>query len=361
MEERMILRETAAVRLEHLTKRFGPVIAVNDVSLEIPAGMLICLLGPSGCGKTTTLRLIGGFEEPTQGHVYIGGQCVDHLPPYQRPTAMVFQSYALFPHMTVYDNIAYGLKAHHVPKREQAKRVRWALELLELDGQEDKFPRQLSGGQQQRVALARALVVEPKVLLLDEPLSNLDAQLRVRVRAEIRALQRKLGITTIYVTHDQEEAFSISDITAVMNAGRLEQVGTPLDLYKRPRSLFVAQFVGLSNILEAEVVGMDGGMPLVRGLGQLVRVAEVPQGLGAKVHLVLRPEMIALLPDGAEGLPATVKTVAFTGAWARYRLSVAEGKELIVDVPNPSETGIFPEGTTAIVQFPKEVPSCLIE
>lgn len=355
------MRETATVRLEHITKRFGAITAVDDISLEIPEGTLLCLLGPSGCGKTTTLRMIAGFEEPTRGHIYIGQQRVDDLPPYRRPTAMVFQSYALFPHMTVYDNIAYGLRAHHVPKKELERRVRWALELLELDGQENKFPRQLSGGQQQRVALARALVIEPKVLLLDEPLSNLDAQLRVRVRAEIRALQRKLGITTIYVTHDQEEAFSISDITAVMNAGRLEQVGTPIDLYKRPRNMFVAQFVGLSNILEAEVVGRSEGMPLVRVLGWLVRVAEAPQGLGAKVHLVLRPEMIALLPNGAEGLPATVMTVAFTGSLARYRLSLAGGKELIVDVPNPSETGIFPEGTTVTVQLPAEVPSCLVE
>src|SRR5512144_3150898 len=231
-----------SIELRDIFKYFGDVPAVNGVSLTVRQGEFLTLLGPSGCGKTTTLRMIGGFEEPSSGRVLIGDDDVTSLPPYARPTAMVFQSYALFPHMSVYDNIAYGLRARGRPRGEVKARVSEAVALMELSGQEHKSPPQLSGGQQQRVALARALVIRPKVLLFDEPLSNLDAQLRVRMRGEIRSVQRQLGITSVYVTHDQEEAFSIADQVAVMNHGHLVQLGTPRELYRRPADRFVAEF-----------------------------------------------------------------------------------------------------------------------
>lgn len=225
-------------------------LEIND--LRVKDGEFLTLLGPSGCGKTTTLRIIAGFEKPDSGEILFDGKSVNELPPYERGIGIVFQDYALFPHMSVFKNVAFGLEMRRLPKAEIERRVKWALELVGLKGFENRYPEQLSGGQQQRVALARALVVEPQVLLLDEPLSNLDAKIRERLRGEIRRIQRELGITTIYVTHDQEEAMAISDRIAVMNVGKLEQVGSPLELYYRPKTEFVARFLGLSNILELE-------------------------------------------------------------------------------------------------------------
>src|SRR3989304_3609980 len=246
---------TASISLNQLTKHFGDMAAVDSVSLDGQAGALVCLLGPSGCGKTTTLRMIAGFEEPSAGRVFIGEDDVTNLPPYVRPTAMVFQSYALFPHMNVFENIAYGLKARRTPKLEVEERVQAAIDLMELRGNERKSPPQLSGGQQQRGALPRGLVIRPKVLLFDEPLSNLDAQLRVRMRDEIRQVQRRLGITSVYVTHDQEEAFSIADLVAIMNKGKLIQLGSPRGLYRQAARRFVAGVVGLFNLVPALRVG----------------------------------------------------------------------------------------------------------
>jgi len=259
--------------------------------LEARDGEFLTLLGPSGCGKTTTLRIIAGFEKPERGEILFDGKRVNDLPPYERGIGIVFQDYALFPHMTVFKNIAFGLEMKRLPKAEIERRVRWALELVGLEGLENRYPEQLSGGQQQRVALARALVVEPDVLLLDEPLSNLDAKIRERLRGEIKRIQRELGITTVYVTHDQEEAMAVSDRIAVMNVGRVEQVGKPLELYYRPRTEFVARFLGLSNILELKA---ENGKACLGGLCFDV-------GRDGKVRVFFRPESVHVKPgDTAE-------------------------------------------------------------
>jgi len=241
------------VKLVNVTKRFGEVIAVNKVSLEVREGELFTFLGPSGCGKTTTLRLIAGFYKPDEGEIYFDDELVNDIPPYKRNTGMVFQNYALWPHMNVFDNIAYGLKLRNMPPPQIIKKVKEVIELIGLKGKESRFPSQLSGGEQQRVALARALVIQPKVLLLDEPLSNLDAKLRLKMRSEIRRLQKRLGITTIYVTHDQEEALSISDRIAVMNKGEVLQIGTPLEIYEKPKDIFIADFIGTTNFIPCVV------------------------------------------------------------------------------------------------------------
>jgi len=333
----------ADVQLVEVSKRFGSIAAVDRVSLQVPDGSFFTLLGPSGCGKTTTLRIVAGFSPPDRGDVYIGGTRVNDLPPHRRQTAMVFQEYALFPHMTVFENVAYGLRTRRVPEPQVRRRVASALALVGLSGVEAAFPARLSGGQQQRVALARALVVEPEVLLLDEPLSNLDAKLRVRVRTEIRQLQRQLGKTVLYVTHDQEEALAISDQIAVMENGRVQQIGTPVDIYHRPANRFVADFVGLANFIDAEIVGPD----TVQAAGVVLRVPpdgaprQMPPG-GAprgRLTLVLRPEAIRLhhAPVAADNvLPARITASSFLGTLARYWVQVG-GATWVVDVPAPGE------------------------
>jgi iron(III) transport system ATP-binding protein len=352
---------TASITLENLSKHFGDVKAVDDVNLDVEAGTLVCLLGPSGCGKTTTLRMIAGFEEPTIGRIYIGEDDVTTIPPYARPTALVFQSYALFPHMSVHDNVAYGLRARRTPKAETEERVQEVIQLMELEGQEKKSPPQLSGGQQQRVALARALVIRPKVLLFDEPLSNLDAQLRVRMRSEIRSVQRQLGITSVYVTHDQEEAFSIADVVAIMNRGKLVQLGSPRELYRRPVDQFVAEFVGLSNIVPVEVIssGPDGAKVSV--FGQTVISRRPPQDPGNAVSVVLRPEALEIDASGKPGVPVHIVSLAYIGPIARYRVAVDadESVELIVDLHNPGPEQFFADGTPVTLLLPEEVPSLL--
>ncbi|MGH2454030.1 MAG: ABC transporter ATP-binding protein [bacterium] len=324
---------TAHVRLADVTKRLGAHLAVDAVSLDVPEGGFVTLLGPSGCGKTTTLRMVAGFYLPDAGEIRIRDRMVNDVPPHRRNTAMVFQEYALFPHMTVAENVGYGLRMRRVPRREARRRVGEALDLVGLSGQDRKFPHQLSGGQQQRVALARALVVEPEVLLLDEPLSNLDAKLRVRVRTEIRQLQERLGKTTIYVTHDQEEALAISDQIAVMQAGRLLQVGWPSEIYLRPATRFVADFVGLANFLEGDVVDAHH----VRVNAAVVAV-DRPINQSGRVTLLVRPEMIRLVPAGSARvenlLRGRVTTMAFLGSLARYWVQ-ADGAEWVVDVPAP--------------------------
>ena len=247
----------AKVVLQNIHKTFGRVPVINNCSLECRDGEFLTLLGPSGCGKTTLLRTIAGFISPDKGDIYFDDRRVNDVPPNQRDTAMVFQSYALFPHMTVWDNVAFGPRMKRMPRRKIAERVEWALELVGLRGLEDRYPRMLSGGQQQRVALARALVMEPKVLLLDEPLSNLDAKLREKMRLEIKKLQQKLGITTIYVTHDQTEALAISDRIAILNQGSVLQVGRPEEVYRQPNCKFVANFIGLANFIRGKVTAVD--------------------------------------------------------------------------------------------------------
>lgn len=351
---------TAAIRLENLSKHFKHVIAVDDVSLEVEAGTIVCLLGPSGCGKTTTLRMIAGFEEPTAGKVYIGEEDVTQMPPYSRPTAMVFQSYALFPHMSVYENVAYGLKARRTHRGEIPGKVQEALSLVELEGQDGKSPSQLSGGQQQRVALARALVIRPKVLLFDEPLSNLDAQLRVRMRGELREVQHRLGITSVYVTHDQEEAFSLADQVAIMNQGKLTQMGTPIELYRRPADRFVAEFVGLSNVVPAELLESNAEGASVRVFGQEIRSHLPPKDPKSPISVVLRPEAIRIVSGKDSGIPARVRALAYIGPIARYTVAVEEdGTELIIDLSNPSSDEFYEEGTSVQIQLPKEVPALL--
>lgn len=323
------------VRLHEVTKRLGTTLAVDRVSLEVAEGEFTTLLGPSGCGKTTTLRMIAGFYQPDAGDIFVGDARVTDVPAHKRNTAMVFQEYALFPHMTVAENIGYGLRMRGVERAEARRRIAAVADLVGLVGQESKFPNQLSGGQQQRVAVARALVVEPEVLLLDEPLSNLDAKLRVRVRTELRALQQRLGKTTIYVTHDQEEALSISDRVAVMNQGRIVQIGPPREIYYHPVDRFVADFVGLANFAPVRVVAP--GRVRLGDLEFAVARAAVP----GDATLVVRPETITLSEsppegDGRPALRGRVKTMAFLGGLARYWVD-ALGMEWIVDHPSPGE------------------------
>jgi iron(III) transport system ATP-binding protein/spermidine/putrescine transport system ATP-binding protein len=335
--------EAAHVRVSHVTKRFGGVTAVDDVSFEVPKGSFATLLGPSGCGKTTTLRMIAGFYDPDQGDIEIAGKRVNHLPVHRRGTAMVFQDYALFPHMTVRDNVAYGLKVAHVSGVDRTRRVDETLAFVGLGGLGERWPNQLSGGQQQRVAVARALVIEPQVLLLDEPLSNLDAKLREQLRVEMRVLQRRLGMTFVYVTHDQEEALSLSDWIAVMNAGKVEQAGAPWDIYYRPRTAFLADFVGSVNLVPAKVVDVAGDALTITLGSQHVSVRR-PDGVavaaGQEVKLCLRPESFAIglgsNPNLGPGLAlsGTIVRRAFLGDTMRYWVKV-DDREWIVDQPDP--------------------------
>jgi len=320
----------AAVVLEHVRKSFGPVAAVEDLSLRIEPGEFITFLGPSGSGKTTTLMMIAGFDHPTAGEISIDSQPITGVPPYRRGIGMVFQNYALFPHMTVAENIGFPLRQRAVSKAETAERVAEALDIVRLRGYEGRYPRQLSGGQQQRVALARAIIFRPRVLLMDEPLSALDKQLREELQFEIKRLHRQLGITFIYVTHDQREALIMSDRVAVMNEGRMEQVGSPADLYDRPANRFVASFIGESNFLEGTVLGTSAGMATVSVAGATVRASSSRSlAAGTKVVLAVRPEKI-VFREGAGGrtgdfnaLPVTVRDVTFVGEIHRYVLEIA--------------------------------------
>ena len=323
----------AGVTFEGVWRRYGQAVAVQDVSLHIEPGTLVTLLGPSGCGKTTSLRMIAGLEQPSEGRVLIGGRDVTGLPPDQRDVSMVFQSYALFPHMDVGTNVAYGLAG--LPRAERDMRARDAIAQVGLAGFEARLPSQLSGGQQQRVAVARALVLRPAVLLFDEPLSNLDARLRRHMRDEIRSLQQQLGLTVAYVTHDQGEALAISDRIVVMNGGRIAQAGTPTELYDEPHTAFVAGFMGEANAVR----GMLDGTTL--RLGELA--IEVAPGLlsrggfhNGEVDVAVRPEALKIGPDGGAGLPGTVVRSAFMGAVAEYTVSTALGKLFLTD-PDPAE------------------------
>jgi putative spermidine/putrescine transport system ATP-binding protein len=301
-----------SVRFDAVTKRFGETMALNQVSLAIRPGEFMTLLGPSGCGKTTLLKLAAGFLGPDSGSIMIDGRCVNAVPTYQRNIGMMFQNYALFPHMSVADNVAYGLKTRGVPRQECRRRVAEALALVRLTGMDDRKPRQLSGGQQQRVALARALVINPAVLLLDEPFSALDKSLRGSMQIELREIQRKLGLTTIFVTHDQGEALSLSDRMAVMAEGRIRQLGTPVEIYRRPRDRFVASFVGDSNELRGELIGFEAGDAMVAlGTARVKVPGDTLTGLSssAAVDLFVRPEQLRIVPPG-EACAMTGEVVA---------------------------------------------------
>jgi ABC-type Fe3+/spermidine/putrescine transport system ATPase subunit len=320
------------VRLANVSKQLGSLRAVDDVSLDIAKGSMVTLLGPSGCGKSTTLRLLAGFYQPTSGEIYLGDERITHLPPNKRRMTMMFQEYALFPHLKVSENVAYGLKMRKTPSDQARARVAEMLDLIGLSSSAEKYPSQLSGGQQQRVALARALAVDPEVLLLDEPLSNLDAKLRVRLREEIVRLQKVLGKTMVFVTHDQEEALSISDQIAVMKEGRIAQIGTPTEIYFHPTSRYVAEFVGLANFVEAEAVG-----PGRVRIGETMVEAPGIRGEG-KLTLVVRPEAIKFVTTPVEtaaaGISGRILRRAFLGNMARYWIETPMG-EWIVDEPTP--------------------------
>jgi iron(III) transport system ATP-binding protein len=343
------------LRLVRLRKEFGGhrdepvVVAVDDVDLEVEKGQLVTLLGPSGCGKTTLLRMIAGFEEPTRGEVWFGERRVDKLAPNARDTAMVFQSYAIFPHLNVYENVAFGLRMQRMKAKALRERVGRVLELVGLTPMAERAPSALSGGQQQRVALARCIVMEPRLLLFDEPLSNLDAKLREQMRIEIRDLQQRLGITSVYVTHDQIEAMSMSDQVVVMNAGRVEQVGPPEEIYARPRSRFVADFIGKANFVEGRVVD-EHTVQVAEARLPLSGVTSLPPG--SAVTLVARPEATRLepaapdahgaTPDG--GVHGTVTRAMFLGSHAEYMVDVDGAGPLQVDASNPAHGGMYAPG-----------------
>lgn len=320
------------------------VVAVNHVSLDIEQGELITLLGPSGCGKTTTLRMIAGFEFPTQGSISLDGRPINMLPPHQREMSMVFQSYAIFPHLNVMENVAYGLNVKHVAKEEIQRRVDEVLDLVQLRGYETRAPNQLSGGQQQRVALARALVMRPKVLLMDEPLSNLDAKLREQMRNEIRRIQKSINITSVYVTHDQIEAMTLSDRIVVMNEGVIEQIGPPSELYSRPVSRFVADFIGRANFIEGRVLENNHDTMLVDVFGKPMRVAQpdIAIPLNSPVTMVVRPEAVRI---GEPGAPwqGKVRRATYLGSAVDYDVEVS-GQMLIIQDTNPTRPQIFAEG-----------------
>jgi putative spermidine/putrescine transport system ATP-binding protein len=328
----------AAVVLEHIHKRFGSVTAVDDLSLGIEPGEFITLLGPSGSGKTTTLMMIAGFDFPSRGEIYIDSQPSVGVPPYRRGIGMVFQNYALFPHMTVAENIGFALRQRGVAKAEIADHVAETLETVRLRGYQGRYPRQLSGGQQQRVALARAIIFEPRVLLMDEPLSALDKQLREELQLEIKRLHQQLGITFIYVTHDQREALIMSDRIAVMNQGHIEQVGSPSDLYDRPTNRFVAAFIGESNFLEGTVIGVRGAEVTVSVAGATVTaISNTRPSTGTPVVLAVRPEKITFRDEAPRVhapdlnvLAARVRDVTFAGEMHRYVLEIASGLTIVL-------------------------------
>lgn len=341
------------VELRQLVKIFpapggSEVRAVDEIDLVIEPGEMVTFLGPSGCGKTTTLRMVAGFEMPTSGQILIGNEDISTKAPNDRDTAMVFQSYALFPHMTVEENIGYGLRFRKASKKECQERVAQIMSLVGLEGMNKRAPGQLSGGQQQRVALARALVVEPQVLLFDEPLSNLDAKLREQMREEIRGVQQRLAITAIYVTHDQSEAMALSDKIVVMHAGKIEQVGSPQEIYQRPMSKFVADFIGKVNFLPCKVLRQEQHETEVEAFGQHFMVYGVPAILG-KAALVVRPEAISLHRD--EGIPVTVENTVYLGSAMEYRVVLPNGDRVTILHSNPDLNGLFQVDQEAFLQL----------
>ena len=343
---------TIRLRLDDIVKEFpdrgghGTVRAVDNVSLDIYSGEFLTLLGPSGCGKTTTLRLIAGFEMPNHGRILLDGKDITAQPPNKRDMALVFQNYALFPHMSVFDNVAYGLETRRMSRQQIRDKVMDSLRLIGLEGLDKRRPNQLSGGQQQRVALARSLVMEPRILLFDEPLSNLDAKLRVQMRSEIHLLQRRLGITSIYVTHDQIEAMALSDRIVVMNKGKIDQMGTPEEIYRSPTTRFVADFIGRANFIPVErstVETVAGGQMRLPLLGKTVTTAAPVHNSGS-VTAMLRPEMLSLRPD--ESLPqVTIEQAMYLGSEAEYIVNTGSHQIVVVE-QNPRAGRIYDEGQT---------------
>ncbi len=340
-----------------IAARLGDVQAVDGLSLSVGQGEFLAILGPSGCGKTTTLNLVAGFLRPTAGRIVLDGRDLTGVAVHRRGTAMVFQNYALFPHMTVFDNVLFGLKMHHVPRDMAGKQVAEALELVRLPKLGDRYPRQLSGGQQQRVALARALVLQPKLLLLDEPLSNLDEKLRADMRIELREIQQQVGITTLFVTHDIHEAFELADRVAVMNQGRIEQVGPPRDIYEQPATEFVSRFVGYSNVLEGRVVATTGRSGRVRTSGGIeFAIAPIDdRAVGEVIRVRIRPERLILGPtSGARenSFRGRIERVSYLGSLIQYWVTAASDR-VLVSVQN-SEQAIFSPGSEVVVGWRSE-------
>src|SRR5712691_7536642 len=338
---------SVAIALEGVSKRFGGVAAVDDVSLAIREGEFFSLLGPSGCGKTTTLRMIAGFEMPDEGRIVLQGRDVTSLSPNRRPVNMVFQHYALFPHMSIYDNVAFGLKVKRVPRQGHRERVREMLRVVALEGLERRRTRQLSGGQQQRVALARALVNRPAALLLDEPLGALDVKLRKQMQLELKRIQAELGTTFVYVTHDQEEALAMSDRIAVMNGGRVEQIGSPREVYDHPQTAFVADFIGSLNALELTVEELVGGYALM-WLGEGERIV-APVGSGARtgdsIRIAVRPERVQIdgaLSDGGSRLEGTIAEIVYLGMYTQFHVETRAGRVICHRLADESLTGLEP-------------------
>lgn len=341
--------KNAIVDIKDVNKIYGTNHVVKDLNLQVEEGEFLTLLGSSGCGKTTTLRMIAGFEEPTTGSIKVEGEPIEDKEPYERNVNTVFQSYALFPHYNVFDNVAYGLRLRKMDKDIIRKKVLEILDLVELSGMESRMTNQLSGGQQQRVALARALVVEPSVLLFDEPLSNLDAKLRVSMRTEIRNIQQRVGITAIYVTHDQSEAMALSDQIIVMNKGVVAQIGTPQEIYYHPKDTFVANFIGEANFLSGNLIAKDGDKGVIEIYGRSIQVDNVKEfQVGEKRTLVLRPESATLDVEGQ--LPCEVILSCFMGSYQNYHVKVGDSVVQITDF-NPKHKRIFQVGEHAFVKF----------
>ncbi len=350
------------VHLEHISKQFGSIVAVEDVSLDVKEGEFFTLLGPSGCGKTTTLRMIAGFYKPDKGDLFFNKSRINDIPPHKHDTGMVFQNYALWPHMTIYANVAFGLQMRKLPREDINKRVKDILKLVGMKGMEKRSPGQLSGGQQQRVALARALVIEPQVLLLDEPLSNLDAKLRVDMRTEIRRIQKELSITSIYVTHDQEEGLSISDRIAIMNEGRLIQVGPPRMIYEHPTNKFVAEFIGSTNFLKGTITSLEGqNVTLETEFGIIIAHARKDQTLTVNQNVLcsVRPEALRFVTEQQtkynNAIVGTITHITYLGELIRYQLLNDEtGQVFNAGVQNIGGIHVFKGGEKVTATFSAE-------
>ena len=337
------------LQLKQINKYFGQSHVIKDVNIDFEKGHFVTFLGPSGCGKTTLLRMVAGFYEPDDGEILLNGKRIERIPPYSRNTAMVFQEYALFPHMNVFDNVSYGLRVKNRPKEEIERRVKEALDLMQLKGMEDRFPNQMSGGQQQRVAVARALVMNPEVLLLDEPLSNLDAKLRESVRVELRDIQKKMGLSTSYVTHDQSEALSMSDMIVVLKGGVVHQTGSPQEIYFEPKTPFVADFIGTTNLLSVKGLGEN---TVSYGNDRIPTTKSV--NAGQEYCLSIRPECLKLVKEAVDGqvnVKVTIQNKMFLGEKIRYFVNDSLGKEWIIDIYDPGRTILEGEAYAA---FPFE-------